>query len=178
MTLPLWMRVLGAGIILSVIFGVGWAIHHHIYMSGYNVHKAETKLRDEQAKNKALADKIAADAEVRKREEELAAEFDRRIALNHKDQANEKADADRLIADLRSRNKRLSIPVTKPVCQAGADAGTGSSAGAGAEGRAELTPGAGETLVRIAERGDDAIRKHATVVGLYNDLRQACMQSP
>ena len=172
------MRVLGASIILAVIFGIGWAIHHHIYMSGYNAHKAETALRDEKAAKEALADKIAADAETRTRETALAAEFDRRIALNHQEQANEKADADRLIADLRSRNKRLSIPIAKPVCQAGTDAGTGTAAGTGAEGRAELTGPAAETLIGIAQRGDAAIRKHATVVDLYNDLRQACMQSP
>lgn len=178
MTLPLWMRVLGASIILAVIFGIGWAIHHHIYMAGYNAHKAETQLRDEKAAKQALADKIAADAETKTRETALAAEFDRRIALNHKDQANEKDAADRLIADLRSRNKRLSIPVTSQVCRTGADAGTGAAAGTGAEGRAELTDSAGETLIRIAQRGDAAIIKHATLVDLYNGLRQACMQSP
>jgi len=119
--------------------------------------------------------KIAADKDTKARENKLAQAFDARVAQTYKDQQSEKAAADRLIADLRNRNKRMSIPVVDTVCRVGANGSAPAAAGSGAEGRADLTPGAAEFLAGLAQRGDAAIRKHATLVDLYNELRNACM---
>jgi len=139
------------------------------------IERTAGEARELKISNDAKDKKIAADAESKAQERKLAAAFDQRIAQTYKDQANEKAAADRLIADLRNRNKRLSIPVTDTFCRVGTDGSSPAAAGSGAEGRSDITPGAAEFLARLAERGDNAIRKHATLVDLYNDLRNACM---
>jgi hypothetical protein len=92
----------------------------------------------------------------------------------HED-ADQKTEA--VVADLRADNRRLRIPV-RPDRPAAPAAGGSAAGGPGEEGRAELTADAAEFLVRLAGRGDDAIRKHAAVVDAYEHLRAACTATP
>lgn len=83
--------------------------------------------------------------------------------------------SDQLLSDIRRDNRRLRVPVRRQVCPAQDGSGP-AAAGTGEEGYAELTVDFSEEIIGFLTRGDDAIRKHAEVVGRYERLRQACMQ--
>jgi hypothetical protein len=134
----------------------------------------EAERKELKASNDALEAKIRIDAETREKERRLVRLLDNRYDKYHQEEIDEKARADRLIADLRANARRMSIPVSYAPCAAGSAADPGVAGGSGQEGRADLTPGAGEFLVRLAERGDVAIRKHAEVVDRYELMRKEC----
>lgn len=136
--------------------------------------KKEAERKELKASNDAMNEKIRIDAETRETERRLVRILDNRYEKYQQEENDAKAKADRLIADLRANVRRLSIPVVYQACAAGANPDPGAAAGSSQEGRADLTPGAGEFLVRLAERGDAAIRKHAEVVDRYELMRQAC----
>ncbi|WP_168798512.1 lysis system i-spanin subunit Rz [Herbaspirillum sp. ST 5-3] len=136
----------------------------------------EAERKELKASVGALEDKIRIDAETREKERRLVRILDNRYDKYQQEELDAKAKADRLIADLRSHVRRLSIPVSYASCAAGANPAAGAAGGSSQEGRADITAGAGEFLVRLADRGDTAIRKHAEVVDRYELLRQACTQ--
>jgi hypothetical protein len=144
------------------------------YQQGAGHERKEAERRELKASNDALEEKARLDADATARQRHLARVLDNRHEKYFQEERDAKVKTDRLIADLRADNRRLSIPVRNPACPAGADPDAGTAAGTGAEGRADLTAGASEFLVRLADRGDAAIRKHAEVVDRYQLLQQFC----
>lgn len=82
-------------------------------------------------------------------------------------------ETDRLVADLRRDAVRLRVPVRRDPQACAVPSGS-AAAGTGEEGHAELSGNAAEFLVRLLQRGDDAIAKHAEVVDRYDRLAAAC----
>lgn len=175
MILPFWIRFLAAAVIISAITGIGWAIHHHIYMSGWDAHKAETEAiekKNQIAIAKELEVKTAA---VHETEHLLARSMDKRELEYRQGEEHAKTVTDGINADLRDHRLRLFV-ATRPgaVCRTAKDPGAGAADGTGGKGSAELDPSAAEFLVSIAAAGDKARRKHAAVVDAYNELRTTC----
>ncbi len=89
---------------------------------------------------------------------------------------DEKAQHDRLVAGLRARAVRLSVPVVAPPTD-GAGCGTGAAgdpspaAGDRHEARAELTPEAAEDLDAIAMDGNAAIHQANACIDRYEGVR-------
>jgi hypothetical protein len=110
---------------------------------------------------------------VLQRERKLRADDSAEFIKFKEAQAHAQETTVQLIADLRSDNRRLRVPVRIPAAP-GSDAGGNAAAGTGEEGFADLTAGAAEFLVNLTARGDDGIRKHAEVVDRYERLRIAC----
>lgn len=87
------------------------------------------------------------------------------IASQHqKDLKDAGAEKDRVIADLRTRNLRLRVPVVSTTVTACGGGGAGTEAGAGAgqrdgETTAELSGAAAEFLVGLASEADDVARQ-------------------
>jgi hypothetical protein len=96
-----------------------------------------------------------------------------RFDSHRQQEAKAHEQTDRLIADLRSDNRRLRIPVRACGNTETAASGTLAS-GHQPQGYAELDGATSAALVAITRDGDDAIRKHALVVDAYEDLRKAC----
>lgn len=143
----------------------------------------------ERAEKEAQAREAAIITLVRNQERNEAA---RRLAIERKQRADDQAAFDQyrkdqanatdhknaLISDLQRDVKRLRVPVTnRPVCEGAAVQAGPAAGGAGAEGYAELTPDAGEFLVNLLARGDNAIRKHNETVDRYERLRLACIEA-
>lgn len=117
---------------------------------------------------KAADDKVLADErELRRLDADTFANYKR----SHED-ADKQTQA--VISDLRSGARRLRPPAKCEVRAAAPDAGGPAPEPAGDEGRGELSPDASVFVVGLLKRGDDAIRKHAAVVDLYENLRAAC----
>jgi hypothetical protein len=143
------------------------------YQAGGYIARADA-LATEKARTQIAVDKL-------KQENEGVLNLERATRVADKtrfDQFMKKADdekvkSDKLIADLRTRAVRLYAPV-RAYCPAAQVPGGAIAEGAGQEGRAELTPDAGEFLVRLLDRGDSAIRKHIEVVDRYDRLAAAC----
>jgi prophage endopeptidase len=136
----------------------------------------EAERKELKVSNAALDEKIKVDAETRETERRLIRILDNRYDKYTQEESNAKAKTDLLIADLRSGAGRMSFPVSDKNYQTGTYPTSSAAAGSGEEGRADITAGAAEFLLRLTERGDTAIRKHAEVVDRYELQRQACMR--
>jgi hypothetical protein len=141
----------------------------------YSEHIATQEAQLDEAKRTATAldAKGKVDTAVLDRERQLRRSDRESFDKWRKEHSDADAKTERLVADLRADNRRLRIPV-RAVCPSAPNGGGPIAGGFGQEGYADLTAGAAEFLVRIAGRGDDAIRKHAEVVDAYERLRQKC----
>jgi hypothetical protein len=144
------------------------------YLKGFDVAETAAQLREAGITAAAKAEQHAEDLKTLEIERTARKELDERYAAYQEEKNREQIENDALIADLRADRRRLSIPVRRPACQASPGADPATAGGTGEEGRADLTPPAAEFLVGLATRGDDAIRKHAAVVDLYENARSAC----
>jgi hypothetical protein len=120
-----------------------------------------------------LKDQADAAAKVLQRERDLRTEDRTEFARFKEESTHAKEHDDQLIADLRSDNRRLRVPIRRPAAPS-ADGSGSVAAGTGGEGYAELSADAGIFLVDLLHRGDEAIRKHGEVVDRYERLRIAC----
>lgn len=112
---------------------------------------------------------------MRERERALREDERKNAATYLKTKEKQIEESNRIIADLHADNRRLRIPIRIQAAATPGAVSSGSVAGgAGEEGYADLAPGAAEFLIRLADRGDDAIRKHAAVVDAYDRLAAAC----
>lgn len=126
----------------------------------------------------ALQGQKDADAIVLADERKLRDEDKKRLDTFFKENDDAKNEDAQLIADLRSDNKRLRIPIIRAPDQAEAAGNRPAASGTGEEGYAELTPDAGVFLVGLLARGDEAIRKHAEVVDRFERSRLLCTSDP
>lgn len=140
---------------------------------GARVERKLAQAEDTRKTNEALQAKADADANTREIERLMAKTLATRQERYEQEKARAKSETDRLIADVRANARRLSIPV-RTHCEAGTASSGAIAGGSGQEGRAELDPGAGEFLISLTARGDNAILKHAEVVDRYELLRKAC----
>ena len=101
--------------------------------------------------NRALEKKMQADADA--------------ITVKYN---KEKKDAEKTIADLRTRIANGTVRLSIPVSSTGMSAGSGSELG---ETRAELDGETAQSLVSIVSDGDDAIRDLNQCIDKYNAIR-------
>ncbi len=160
-------KVLMAVVWTLAIFGFG-------YIAAYSDAREDAQAIEAARTAAALQKQADENAIVLAAERTLRRQLQTAYDAYRQEKEDAKKSADALIADLRADNKRLRIPVRRPVCPVGADSGGSAAGGTGGEGYADLTPGASEFLIRLTDRGDDAIRKHAKVADLYEQLRAAC----
>jgi prophage endopeptidase len=163
--IPWWLWPLA----LSVSIGAGVSAYQ---MSQADLARAQTALSDLQRET-AMATTRASEA-ARKKETQLRAEVDARSAKLAEEKRRAKIREDRLVADIRSGNQRMSIAARcpAPAGQTGADTATAERAGP--EGaRAELDPEAAAALVTLTNEGDNAIRERNACIALYNAAREA-----
>lgn len=158
-------------LLFAVVLGCGAAVGHL-----YGVHQATAaaQVAEKARTAAALKAKGAEDALVLAAEQRQHAADKATFDKFKKEDTDAHHENDRLIADLRSDNRRLRVPVQHQACAPAPAAGGPAAGGTGEEGRAELTADAGVFVVGLLKRGDDAIRKHAAVVDLYENLRAAC----
>ncbi|NIL23547.1 hypothetical protein HB991_13640 [Yersinia mollaretii] len=139
-------------LVLSILlFGGGW------WAGSTSV---ENSYLNQQKTDKALADKekLIIDGKL------FAAEKAASDSLAAADQAyingvnDGKKQTDRLVADLRSGNFRLSATVKANACS-GTTATTGSVSGSDAEARAELSAANSEFLLRIGGEADEVVKQ-------------------
>lgn len=146
--------------ILIVVFIAGWIIN------GWRLDLQFTEYREQQAQLLAEARKQAAH-KVSRLQIELA-ELDQRHTRSLKDA---QSDNERLRADIRNGERRLSVRATCPAMSADSSA---SRVDDGAS-RAEVDPATAERVVRVANDGDDAIRQ---LTALQNYVRDVCLATP
>lgn len=158
--------------LLFLIWTAGIAVF--AYQSGHRDERKAAQIRELVITEKARIAKEEADEKVREAEADLTRILSERHTQYVQEQAHAKAENYRLIADVRALRRRLSIPGKCPDHRVEPGADTTIAGGSGTDGRAELDAGAGEFLISIAERGDNAIRKHAEVVERYELARKAC----
>lgn len=163
-------RLMDGLLAVVLIAAAGWGAY------AYGGHEARAADALAEKGRTAAAVKLQADADdkvlanERKQRQADAATF----TTYRKEHENADQTTERVVADLRADNRRLRIPVQYTVRSAAPAAGGSAAGGPGEEGRADLTAGASEFLVRLTARGDEAIRKHAAVVDAYDHLRAAC----
>lgn len=108
---------------------------------------------------------------VRQTEQDLRGDIDTMKAQRAEEIANAKVETDRVVADLRAGNRRLSIAVKSCAATGTTAGGSTPSASAGpATARADIDDAAAERLIGIAREGDDAIRDLNTCIGSYEAL--------
>ncbi len=116
---------------------------------------------------------------ARATERSLRDDIDQIHAQNEKERANARAENDRLVADLRSGNRRLSVAVRS--CSAAprsGDAAGSSAAAANQEARAELDPAASERIVAITRDGDEAISDLNACIDAYEAVKNRLNPRP
>lgn len=157
--------VLIAVIAVAGVAGYGLGVQDATY---------DAKVAEYGRTEQALKEQRDADNRILAREKALRqADRDTFNQYREKDEeAHEKND--RLVADLRSGARRLRIPTVNPVCPAAPTAGGPASTNSEPQGYADVDPAVADNLIALTSRGDDAIRKHAAVVDLYNHLLEAC----
>lgn len=126
----------------------------------------------------ALEKQARANDEVLARERALRTADRTEFAKYKEEQAHAEEATRKRIADVERDNRRLRVPVRRPVCAGPADAGGTAGPDVVPEGFADLTAGASALLLDLTARGDTAIRKHAAVVDAYERLRLACTAAP
>lgn len=144
----------------------------------YDYGMEKSRLEQQTITVKALEEQIAASSRVLKAERALRTADNAAFITFKEKQEHEQKITGQLVADLRSDNRRLRVPVRRPICAGPAAAGGPATTGPVEEGHSELTADAGEFLVGLLARGDDGIRKHAEVVDRYERLRTACTAPP
>lgn len=113
-----------------------------------------------------------AESEAREKEKTLRTDIDTiqgKYQLLEEQAEREKLEDDRLIADLRSGTRRLSIAVKR----CGSDPGdSATAAGSGTDPqRADIDPEAAGSLIGIARDGDKYIRERNACHEAYNAVR-------
>lgn len=143
------------------------------YMKGSHDAESAAKLREAAITQQAKAEQHAEDLKTLQLERTMRAAMQERYDAYQEEQRRAKMETDALIADLRAGRRRLSIPA-RAHCPASAGANPTAAGRTGEEGRAELDHDTSRALIALTDRGDDAIRKHAAVVDLYEAARKAC----
>jgi prophage endopeptidase len=163
---------LAAGLVWSLAVAAG------CYHWGDRVATARDQLAEVTRTAKAVQAQADADAQVLADERALRHADQLAFTKYQQEQANAQEATNRLISDLRRGAVRLRIPVVGAVCAVAPDGSGPAAGGTGAQGYADLDPGTAENLVRLTDRGDSAIRKHAEVVDRYERLRVQCTTPP
>jgi len=145
--------------------------HEH----GTDVTERAAARREEQASSAHGRAYRQLDTRYRAAEESLRAGNDAAEESLLKALNDEKAQHDRLVAGLRARAIRLSVPVIDrtagAACGAAPPGDPAPAAGDRHETRAELAPEAAEDLVAIAADGNAAILQANACIDRYEDLR-------
>lgn len=163
-------RLMAAVMYLIVVAFIGALC----FADGSSRAKTAAAKAEQQRTAQAVKAQKDADALVLANEQALRQADAKRFSTYQKDHEDADQKTERVVADLRADNRRLRVPVQRPVCAAAPDQGATTAEGTGDEGHAELTADASVFVVGLLKRGDDAISKHAAVVDLYENLRAAC----
>jgi hypothetical protein len=167
---PVWIWPVALG--LSVAAGAGAHLHGRAQAA-----TAQAALSDLQRET-ATATTRASEAAREKETMLLATTVALSDKLNQEKRRAQETQT-RLVADLRSGARRLSIAAKcpTPASQAGADPAAADASGADAP-RAELDREAAETLVAITADGDNAIRERNACIAAYNAARETLNAAP
>lgn len=138
-------------LIACVAFLAGWLAN------GWRLGEDIALMEKEQAQ--AIAQ---AQSEARKTEARLSEINENLQKELNNEKAQSKKRIDQLVDDVNAGRMRLKIAVS------GCPEGTASGPG---ETRAELDPEVAESLIRIANDGDDAIRELNYCIDAYNSIR-------
>lgn len=168
----------GACLLLGIAFGAGvtaWAYSGRLdaAKSKHEADVAKIMRQHAEAVRLATEEHALQIAAERAKEQALRADFDRLQAEAAEEKAHAKAEFDRVVADLRAGNRRLSVAVRSCSTAQAGDSGAGAAPAAGhQEARAELDPAAAERILGVARDGDDAIRDLNACVDAYEAVRK------
>ena len=158
---------LGIALIIALCSGwFGWQVcdwRNDFAMADLKLtHANELRDRDAQL--------LQANANVQAANDSVLATIDALVRKHIEEKQHDQTEIDVLKRDVRSGAKRLSIATTG--CAAAAPMPANATAAAGAtEARADIDPRAGEFLITIAQRGDDATVDLNLCIDTYNVVR-------
>ena len=149
------MSLLNPWVLLSILLAISSAFGGG-YWKGYSKAEADQQLEIAKLNEQARKTELEAFGKVNALSAQLA-----RVSTNAK-QEIQKRDA-----DIASGTLRLSFATKSPICPT-SDA---SSARGDNPPRAELDPAFAQSIVRVTDDGDQAIRKLNTCIAVYNQVR-------
>lgn len=160
----LWLGLAAAVLVAAAsLIGVGYGFGYAA--AGAEGSKALAKLNKDvaEAQKKQLADLAALNEKYRQQEITHAQEVADLRAEFAKEEGKQQAVDARSVADLRSGDQQLRLPVR--TCQAAVtSASVAAASRADAAARAELAPETSAALYGIAAEGDASIREHNALI--------------
>lgn len=175
-----WMSVLKWSAILALVFFALVAFNQHgaqQYQAGQKDERGAWLARDNAAL-RAANQRISTLQETAREQEQAHGRSMAGIAAQHQqDLKDVRTEKDRVIADLRTRNLRLRVPVVAPTSAACSGGSSSPEAGSGTGQRngattAELSGPAAEFLVGLVSEADDVARQLSACQAVVTADRQ------
>lgn len=154
---------------------IAWTVFTAYFARDYGAE--QERFKQQALTIQALEAQEKAAAKVLAAERQLRTDDTREFLKFKENQAHAEENARIVIADLRSHNRKLRIPIqVGSVCGATANAGGSTAAGPLKEARGELSVEAAEFLTVEAARCDSIARQLNAVIDSYDRVRAAVTQ--